>query len=1279
MMNKSLLKNVAIALLAIVLLLLTVQAASALTPAAHYTNITITLKDSDDFSHHTNITIVLDEELGLPPPPPDTVPSVSAPIYNQSLYFTDNSINASFEAFNTSGKLMNVTVFFVANLTVLHSESFSNVESRNFSSVLNFGNHTRNMTINATIEANNSVGRSKTRTQTTINNTPTKISIDIGPQQAVHNVPFTFNVTVNDTDAKLDGEKISWDNNGTFLFNITGAGLNTQNGSIIDVPLFNENGTWNITINASDGISNDTTSFLYTIQGMERPDVTTMVFDQSLYFTDDQLDVTVTYVNNSQHGVNVTAYWYTNGTLLHSETFEDTDGSGANDFKLNEGNFTRNQTVEVYVDVNNSAGGSFNNTNTTINNTRVTILVTIGTLTANIGKQFTYNITAVDPDAREGADVIVWDHNDTDLFNITASGPGGLNGSIIDIPVTGQEGVHNISLNVSDCCGTSNISLSFLYSILLNESITIRLNGVAADRKYEYGSNVTVDINQTGTEIICLIIGDATNGTCSPGNFTRKIPLHPIKLKRFNNTNFTYPLTALTGQFGFGFDTEMDFGEGSFAVNVSKDSAIRNLYLKRGNVTHATILGVLNGSSVTVDKFDNDSIDNLTLEFITPGILSGNINMSNLRFFNGTMSLRAEASDPIPLSIQYNFTNASQKAPGTLGAETGNILVNDSVSVGRHDYFTLEPFRRNISGRWNVFDNGMDVVEVVNSKDSTAKADHRIRVNGQCDNVAQNNGHVNGINLNLSRFKSTLFEVEWSLQCSVGLQPGSSSKGSMVVHLSSGIAGTDRVVLFRKVAKCSAGPGVDSEVGSAVLNLTHAGGGEWYMTTNAGETTSVTFLRDDVNIQLFGEAECDGDAATTGDTTNSLYQINASGFGNLFSGADHNYSRTFNMTTQKIFNTSTPVVRAKMRVQEFDETDGDVNFLLFMSTNGTDWESVQNNQFNKFTMQGQELYGRVTANSTNKAINESSFAITQVYFDIVTGFPENVTIDFGQDGDNDIVINVSINNTNQPYHLDLDNATGDMKAYLDSGNCSGGFTCLVPFSVSSRSAGTLIIYNLSINQTAVNISLNMTDLEQNCDSDNCNFTFNVSTDGTLTGKLELYNLLVEYLGNANISLMAEMQGIGSQGADNRSILVFFSKFNLTSIAPWFEFFPQTNNSKNVQPFGQDDDSRFNLSIFNFTIQASTEDVTIWHIFNESHDACVDLFVSPHHNRSENITHLNHTDYQPLVENITVGTTKHLYAWVNLTNCPYGTFIQDPWSFFEGACSDCVPVWRNTTG
>jgi hypothetical protein len=414
-----------------------------------------------------------------------------------------------------------------------------------------------------------------------------------------------------------------------------------------------------------------------------------------------------------------------------------------------------------------------------------------------------------------------------------------------------------------------------------------------------------------------------------------------VRKTDFNDSTDEYYFTNLPEAFVFNFSDKVEFGPTVFSLNKTVGVGLRNLYFKIRGITHNNLIGNLNGSYLIVDRFQNDSEENTTLTFTKPGALTFFINMSNHDVLNGTVEILARPSDPIPLSYDYNFTNLSEKYKDPFNrTAVATKPINETISVGDYELFTIEDFSHNISGSWTwaITDNDLQDGVIETSPNTTDGNRQLLIQTGQCSNAngpQVRNGWGNTVGLNISRFKTTVVTWEATLTC----EGYGNAKGGL--YLSTKSEGVERKLLFRDIAKCPAGTG--ALIRSHVTNITNLGGGRWqFEDISNGNDYSIgeafEFDEDDVNIQLFADADCDRANPISGaEAVTKITNIQATGFGNehRLDTTGSNSSLSFNLTTVKIMNSSGPIIRIRPRITEYTEnnSDGAGNFFYYLSSN----------------------------------------------------------------------------------------------------------------------------------------------------------------------------------------------------------------------------------------------------------------------------------------------------------------------------------------------------------
>ena len=777
--------------------------------------------------------------------------------------------------------------------------------------------------------------------------------------------------------------------------------------------------------------------------------------------------------------------------------------------------------------------------------------------------------------------------------------------------------------------GTNNITLIYNYTIFFNE--------LASERKYEYGSNVSINVTSLPSNIsLCLFVNDI-NVTCGLTPFLEGYIAHPIHKRTFNNSLTNYTLQSLPGNFTFNFSTEVDFNNATFTINVTQQIGLRNLYVKVDNKMQDMLIGLINGTNITIDRF-HENLQNTTLTFTQADLKVFQFNMSIRVITGGSFFVAGLITSDNELFFRENFTNISR--------------INLSISNGSIGNMTYDDFDTDVSGRWNKVENN----------DFNATIDtqfNRMKLSGSCSGSdCGKGGHINGILNNISRFSRISFEVNGTASASC-FGSGTTGIARARLYLNSDKAGEVRELVKVFLDRTCTFFTVGEETRRENVTLVNLGDGNWNFTE---ESILIHIDGDNINLEIQADVSTSSGSGNSVSTSINAFmqRINVSGVGNNISSPG-NLNPTFNFTSIRIHSDTNNIVSAKLTAGEFNDESGG-SFQYYMSTDSQVWENVQKNQFHTFTNAGTELFYRVEGINTTRAVPYGVFSID---IDVINRFPENITFDFGQNGVAELSINDEVNTTTGPFQMNINNASTAINNYLFSNNCIG-FSCLVPVSVTSQTPGFLLLSNSTITQTIGNISLNVSDLETLCTNILCDIDVELSSDTSAITNIK--DLDVEFRGDANVSVQLFS---GSINVFNRSFLVRYSKFNISSPSAFFDFYPQTINSTWVEPFGQD--ASRSVSIFNISSLASTDKATIWLALNESINSCLKLLTSNESDRTNNVS-VNIT-YQIVGRNVTTTGQEEFYFWLNLTDCDPGSVtLEDPFSRYENSCDTCVNVW-----
>ena len=283
-------------------------------------------------------------------------------------------------------------------------------------------------------------------------------------------------------------------------------------------------------------------------------------------------------------------------------------------------------------------------------------------------------------------------------------------------------------------------------------------------------------------------------------------------------------------------------------------------------------------------------------------------------------------------------------------------------------------------------------------------------------------------------------------------------------------------------------------------------------------------------------------------------------------------------------------------------------------------------------------------------------------------YPLNPYLDVGNDGTQEWNFTGEFNHTN--------NQTSDfnssLNTYLTTCTADSNGDCTIPLLLYSSTAGIIQISDIRINYK-INfnpIYLNVTQL---------NNYLNVSTYGYQNipikieanqGNVTVNGLNISYNGSGYFNITAN-------SGSSTSILylrIYYSRFTNALPYTWTNyilFYPETNSSQNVTPYGQ----TTSKPIFNITWKNYGNNSNVSIRINQT-ISCLNFTAS---NSSEfwkwNIT-LN-TSYQTIYTNRSLNSqnTTNIWLWINMTNCN-GTAQAYSRRLFDlkSCCIGCEPCW-----
>jgi hypothetical protein len=987
----------------------------------------------------------------------------------------------------------------------------------------------------------------------------------------------------------------------------------------------------------------------------------TLVFNASLYRTFDSIEVNVSA--NFSMPYNLTINLSLDGAAIGWASYENITGYNET-FKANVShtNYTKNQTVNAEARIlrNSQEKGSvtgsafINNTNPVINETPATETIFIGTL-------YNVSINCTDDDA----DAIIYADNRSEFEINKDTG-------LIEWD-TSAEAAQDYEIELSCHDGEVNTSVEYTLTLINFINNTMELNGVSADRKYEFGSNITVNVTMHGTpSSTCVSIGEIINHTCDNQSFGFEFPVVQFNLTGWDDGTNVSKIFTLNETHRRERNPRVDALGG--IIDLDALDSVRDLQLLINGELSNIIKGNITRKLLFYDRF-NDAV-NETLTYASPSTQTVVLNISQRRLINGTADMHGIATNPEEFNATEEFINFSR--------------LDTVLSTPGATHTLWDSLDQEVSSRWNFNeeDDGVTRAQVdgANSKLEIFLDDSIPTPGGGPANSKDWSGRGNSQTFNASRFER--FEVhavqQMVISCADDGTLCSGGSGTSSLYITDDVQGTNRqgYGVASSSCFCGAQSGTQSYTGRYIFERIK--GGKWNVTPDGQATVTLGPFSDILEVG----AEITADGFTTANNGLSvqafseIHDINLSAYGTV-NDSTTTWAGAFNYTSTLLFESSENLTSAKLDAFELDEDDQGT-FLYYMSIdNGSTWDSVVNGNLHFFAHAGNRLKVRVEGNQT---LFDKPIAVYEFQVDVSTGFPRDLQFDVGNNGTIDLYMPGEINTTNSPVQWNFTASFGDIIDQYVEDNCINihPHVCEVPIGITSNNSGILQIRDLILNSTLNPVTLNSSMVEEACDTDDCEWNITLQQGDHEGSEINATRFAIDIVGDLNVSIGMESTIVGpSSGVteQNYTLLIRYSKFNWSSEIPVFYFVPQTPNDKNLEPFGQS--TRHNKSSFNISSLAQIDDFFLEVGLNESvGDTCVQEYMGRQPDQTGmieiNLTHGN--VFNRLDGNYTL-TMKDdpIYAWANMTSCNGSTFrYADPLNLIESICVECVK-WNNITG
>jgi hypothetical protein len=791
-----------------------------------------------------------------------------------------------------------------------------------------------------------------------------------------------------------------------------------------------------------------------------------------------------------------------------------------------------------------------------------------------------------------------------------------------------------------------------LFDPVYNYSVTLYFDGVSANRSYEYQTtaNITSSINATcagcNVTIICIDCPKETNYTFNNSGF--------YKFSLLQNNNFTAGI-IMNSTASFNQDNRTDL------INASVNVTSTNNSVNSEITTHAKLPGILTGVYLMQNQFNYLSTlytaTNISFSQASSKTFFINLTTSNLlnqqNTTNISFTLSGFSSDELnSFNYQENFTNKT--------------YVNLTATTTGSNEFLYENFENlytNSTSRWGFnfvgyseTDSGLNYGYRITSP----KSYYRIYHDGgtYCGDGKTQHSYLtlDEIDFRLSDYWNVSYTTTLTNQ---GQSVSNCANGGQMSQLYYEISDGSTYVTFA----------TKESVPCTITTSSTVTYDETIQTRKTGEN-NYNFYINDTYQNSFSTATLNPlntwtlrihgytYGLTTGSECNffrkgivdlNVRSVSMGAAGSQKSYNSSNYSSTSNFVSTILNETATNITTATLTILDAN-IEPTSNVKYYLSVNGT-WEEVINATRHTFTSVGNKPKINITFNNSDP--NISSY-VTKYKLEITPSLAQSVVVDLGADSvieyNRTSVLNGSVN---------LSYPLSALTSYL-SDNCENELICNIPSYIILNSSGIIELSNINVTINPNPISLNVSVFET------CNVC-NISGDN-----ITFSDLKINYLGSKNYTWTAQAF-LGSTAVSDVITYVskiYYSKFNLTSPVPFWEFKAQQSSQKNIEPTGQD--AKRNISIFNITTQAYDNNVNYFFAFNESPSSCLSIWGSTQNNKSINsIIMSNVTRY--IQNNTRLGNVTKFYNWVNLTNCSsgYDLFHDDPYNYINSICTNCT--------
>ena len=482
------------------------------------------------------------------------------------------------------------------------------------------------------------------------------------------------------------------------------------------------------------------------------------------------------------------------------------------------------------------------------------------------------------------------------------------------------EGNHNITINCNDTAGNMGQSNYTYFRIY---SLSLYLDGLNSDRKYEYGTTVNISETTETIATICFDILDNTskylNVSCGV-NSTYLFNINKTIIVLFNDTSLLKNLTNTTNSTIIIIDNRTDLVELNFNITgYSNGTYPENITIDIGGdgTIDAMIHGRLVGDNYEIDDFIyNDvyySAYNLTYTSRGNKIIYLNITTAGNRSRNGTLNFSINAFD-IDVGNEFNYDENFSKEQGS------NFTINYTNSSGINTPFIFDDMYSNNSYNkytWGEFYDGTS--DISNSGINLSASIGTLIIQSSAGTEAYSKFSTSSPDFDLREINQISFRLTKSLGCRKPQEGAAAPYASLFIY---GETNEQSVVYFVDTHFCRY---PDASSSAWNRNYTLYWSGEDILTLNySGNlvSNSIAGLTGRLRLVLRTSVSKASGQYSYASATFSLDDLNISGIGlNRTTGA---YEGLNNWTSETLFEASNNIIRAKFITTELTQDYTDI-------------------------------------------------------------------------------------------------------------------------------------------------------------------------------------------------------------------------------------------------------------------------------------------------------------------------------------------------------------------